>query len=78
MQRPLRTIDGLPQYSSRNEGGKKKMSGASVVSSMEVSPFVPLCWYRNSSAVLSLRTLCSVEEFGRRFGTLVSAAYSLQ
>lgn len=56
---------------------EKKISGASVVNSMEVSLFVPLCCYKNSSAVLSLRTMCSVEEFGRRFGTLVSAAYSL-
>lgn len=44
------------------------------------SPFVSLRRYQNSSAVLSLRTMCSVEEFGRRFGAVVSAAtgaYSL-
>lgn len=36
-----------------------------------------LCCYRNSSAVplfLSLRTMCSVEEFGRSLCTLVSTA----
>lgn len=49
-----------------------------IESPREVSLFsFSLCFYRNSSAVppfLSLRTMCSVEEFGRSLCTLVSTA----
>lgn len=54
----------------------KKTSGEST----DVSGGLFLHRYQNSSAVLSLRTMCSVEEFGRRSGAVVSAAmgaYSL-
>lgn len=68
--------------------GKKGKGRERTESSVEVSFLSPclslplsVSCYRNSSAVplfLSLRTMCSVEEFGRSFCKLVSTAMAAQ